>query len=57
MSAENAAQTIIAYEPIWAIGTGKVATKEQAEEVCKFIRETICGLYGEEVSQNHLPGK
>lgn len=50
--AENAVQTIIAYEPIWAIGTGKVATKEQAEEVCCFIRETIAGLYGDETAQN-----
>ena len=47
---ENAAQTIIAYEPIWAIGTGKVATKEQAEEVCRFIRETICELYDQETA-------
>lgn len=47
---ENAAQTIIAYEPIWAIGTGKVATKEQAEEVCRFIRETIGELYDQETA-------
>ncbi|MBQ9030306.1 MAG: triose-phosphate isomerase [Parasporobacterium sp.] len=47
---EQAAQTIIAYEPIWAIGTGKVATKEQAEEVCCFIRETIKGLYDEDTA-------
>ena len=47
---ENAAQTIIAYEPIWAIDTGKVATKEQAEEVCRFIRETICELYDQETA-------
>ncbi|MCF0228065.1 MAG: triose-phosphate isomerase [Parasporobacterium sp.] len=51
VSAEQAKETIIAYEPIWAIGTGKVATKEQAEEVCKFIRETIAGLYGQEVAE------
>ena len=47
---ENAVQTIIAYEPIWAIGTGKVATKEQAEEVCKLIRETIGELYDAETA-------
>ena len=47
---ENAAQTIIAYEPIWAIGTDKVATKEQAEEVCRFIRETIGELYDQETA-------
>ena len=45
VASDQAAQTIIAYEPIWAIGTGKVATKEQAEEVCLSIRETICDLY------------
>lgn len=39
---------IIAYEPIWAIGTGKTATKENADSVCKIIRKTIASLYGEE---------
>lgn len=43
--AEQAKSAIIAYEPIWAIGTGKVATKETAEEVCKAIRECIAELY------------
>ena len=38
---------IIAYEPVWAIGTGKTATAEQAEEVCAFIRETLAKLYGQ----------
>jgi triosephosphate isomerase len=37
---------IIAYEPIWAIGTGKTATAEQAQEVCEFIRGVIRKLYG-----------
>ena len=37
---------IIAYEPVWAIGTGKTATAEQANEVCHTIREVICELYG-----------
>ncbi len=41
---------VIAYEPIWAIGTGKTASAEQAEEVCKFIRGEIEKLYGKEVS-------
>lgn len=41
----------IAYEPIWAIGTGKTATDEQAEEVCAFIRKEIAKLYSEEVSE------
>ena len=37
---------IIAYEPLWAIGTGKTATKEQAEEICSFIRYTVAEVYG-----------
>lgn len=41
---------IIAYEPVWAIGTGKTATAEQAEEVCGFIRKTVAGLFGQEVA-------
>lgn len=45
MTAEQAKQAVIAYEPIWAIGTGKVATTEQAEEVCKAIRECIAEIY------------
>lgn len=40
-----AVDTIIAYEPIWAIGTGKTATSEQAEEVCGFIRQVISEIY------------
>jgi len=39
--ADEAAKLVIAYEPIWAIGTGKTATFEQAEEVCKAIREAV----------------
>ena len=42
---------VIAYEPIWAIGTGKTATADQADEVCGIIRETIKNLYGAEVSE------
>jgi triosephosphate isomerase len=41
---------IIAYEPVWAIGTGKVATDEQAEEVCAFIRGVIAKKYGKEIA-------
>ena len=43
--ASKLCQITIAYEPIWAIGTGKTATDEQAEEVCKFIRGVIAELY------------
>ena len=42
---EQAASMVIAYEPIWAIGTGRTATSDQAEEVCKAIRELICEIY------------
>ena len=50
LSAEQVSKLVIAYEPIWAIGTGKTATNAQANEVCATIRETVKGLYGEEVS-------
>lgn len=50
LSAEQVKKAVIAYEPIWAIGTGKTATNEQANEVCAIIRATIKELYGEEVS-------
>jgi triosephosphate isomerase len=47
VTAEQAAAAVIAYEPIWAIGTGKVATTEQAQEVCAAIRQVICEIYDE----------
>ncbi|MGN0552378.1 MAG: triose-phosphate isomerase, partial [Oscillospiraceae bacterium] len=50
ISAEDMKKTIIAYEPVWAIGTGKTATADQAEEVCAFIRATLAKLYGAEVA-------
>ncbi|HOO61739.1 MAG TPA: triose-phosphate isomerase [Bacillota bacterium] len=45
--AEKLCQITVAYEPIWAIGTGKVATDEQAEEICGFIRSVLADLYCE----------
>ena len=45
VNSEQAKKAVIAYEPIWAIGTGKVATTEQAQEVCKAIRQCIAELY------------
>lgn len=50
VSAEDVLKTVIAYEPVWAIGTGKTATADQAEEVCTFIRATLAKLYGQEVA-------
>lgn len=47
VTAQQAAAAVIAYEPIWAIGTGKVATTEQAQEVCKAIRDCIAEIYDE----------
>ena len=51
ISPEDAAKSVIAYEPIWAIGTGKTATTEQAEEVCAAIRACIRELYGGAVAE------
>jgi len=48
---EQAMKAVIAYEPIWAIGTGKVATPEQAEEVCKAIRQCIGEIYDAETAE------
>ncbi|WP_433377805.1 triose-phosphate isomerase [Actinoplanes sp. CA-142083] len=44
-------QAVIAYEPVWAIGTGKTATPEDAQEVCKAIRAKLAELYGNEVAE------
>ena len=45
VTADQVKTMVIAYEPIWAIGTGKTATSDQAEEVCKGIRELIAEMY------------
>ena len=50
LTEEQVQNTIIAYEPIWAIGTGKTATAEQANETIKSIRDKICQMYGQMVS-------
>ena len=51
ISKENAAKTVVAYEPIWAIGTGKTASTEQAEEVCKAIRGILAALYDTDTAE------
>ena len=51
LNEEQAKELVIAYEPIWAIGTGKTATPQIADETCGFIRNVIKELYSEEVSE------
>ena len=50
VTAQQMKDVVIAYEPVWAIGTGLVATNEQAEEVCAFIRATLAKLYGKDTA-------
>ena len=50
ISENDVLNTIIAYEPIWAIGTGKTATSDEAEEVCRFIRDIIAKLYSDKTA-------
>ena len=52
LTAEEFKNIIIAYEPIWAIGTGKTATAEQAEEIHAYIRSTIAEKFGKEIAEN-----
>ena len=49
-SAEEVARSVVAYEPIWAIGTGKTATNEDANTTIKVIRDAIAGVYGQKVA-------
>ena len=51
VSADQVKEMVIAYEPIWAIGTGRTATTEQAEEVCKGIRDCIAEIYDEATAE------
>ena len=51
ISKEQLDKIIIAYEPVWAIGTGKTATADQAEEVCAVIRETIAKVYDDQAAE------
>ncbi|MCC8112962.1 MAG: triose-phosphate isomerase [Bacteroidales bacterium] len=52
LSAEDFGKVILAYEPVWAIGTGKTATADQAEEMHAFIRQCVADRYGKEVAEN-----
>ncbi len=51
LTAEQVSSLVIAYEPIWAIGTGKTATADQAEEMCAHIRKTVASLYNEQTAR------
>ena len=51
VSAEELKNVVIAYEPIWAIGTGRTATADQAQEVCAAIRKVVGELYGEDAAK------
>lgn len=50
LSAQQVSQLVIAYEPIWAIGTGKTATADQAQEICAVVRQTVAKLYDQTVA-------
>ena len=52
LTPEEFSQIVIAYEPVWAIGTGKTATAEQAQDMHSFIRKVIAEKYGDEIAQN-----
>jgi triosephosphate isomerase len=52
LSPADFGKIVLAYEPVWAIGTGKTATSEQAQEMHAFIRQTIAGKYGKEIAGN-----
>ncbi|CAM3828566.1 triose-phosphate isomerase [Mucilaginibacter galii] len=52
LSTEQFAQVVLAYEPVWAIGTGKTASAEQAQEIHAFFREEIANNYNQEVADN-----
>ena len=52
LSSEDFSKIVLAYEPVWAIGTGKTATAAQAQEMHAFIRKTLAEKYGEEVADN-----
>jgi len=52
LTAQEALKTVIAYEPVWAIGTGKTATPQQAQEAQKYIRDLLIKLYNKETASS-----
>ena len=51
LTADQVKELVIAYEPIWAIGTGRTATSDVADDTCGFIREKVAQLYSKEVAE------
>ena len=51
ITAEQAESLVVAYEPVWAIGSGKAATAEDAQVVCRLIREKIAAIFNEDVAR------
>jgi triosephosphate isomerase len=54
LTAEQMAKVVIAYEPVWAIGTGKVATPDQAQAAHAFVRKVAAGMFGEKTASGLL---
>jgi triosephosphate isomerase len=54
ISSSQLAKLVIAYEPVWAIGTGKVATEDQAQEAHAFIRKTVGSLFGQAIADEMI---
>ena len=52
VTADQIKRTVIAYEPVWAIGTGKTATPEDAQDVCKVIRDVVAALYNKQTADS-----
>lgn len=52
LPAENVKKLTVAYEPVWAIGTGRTATPDQANDMCGFIRKVIEEIYGDDISED-----
>ena len=50
IAGEDAEKVTVAYEPVWAIGTGKTATAQQAQDMCECIRQTLAAMYDEETA-------
>lgn len=52
LAADDVSGLVIAYEPVWAIGTGRTASADDANAVCAFIRKTVAGMFGQKIADN-----